>query len=493
MSGCTPAVAPAQDAAGSPPSEIVAISPLTRAGIHYKLAAAVENGAVADAQIGSGSWQGLELIVAGRDPRDAALFMQRWSGSCPVAQAVAARMALEQICGGVIPGSARALRNLMQGASFVAAHLTHFYQQAVPDYVQGPDSAPYAPRYAKSDLRLGPDDSAALADEASASLEHVRGCHEMIAMFGGRSPQPRTIVPGGVAHAPTLEELRAFLDSLRKLRVFVESSYLPRVYKLAAAYKSNLFSFGQGYKNVISAGALPLTDNRLQQVFSRGVYSGGKYAPMDARQIKTFLRYARFDTAGTGLGFRDGVSAPQPEKKDGYSFVKAARYQGLPMETGPLARMWITNPEISPAGRQAANRNFGLNVRVFRDFGESVAFSLMGRHIARAEECFYILSFMERWLQEAVPGRETIQKLSMPEGGEGVGLTETPQGMLIHYLRVEAGIIARYQVIAPEMWNVSPKDDLGQRGVIEQALVGAPVPDAANPVNLGRLARSFGI
>jgi hydrogenase large subunit len=63
----------------------------------------------------------------------------------------------------------------------------------------------------------------------------------------------------------------------------------------------------------------------------------------------------------------------------------------------------------------------------------------------------------------------------------------------VHYLKISGGVTAGYHVLSPDMWNASPKDDLGQRGVIEQALIGTPVPDLRNPVNLGRLARSFGI
>lgn len=489
MSGCTPAMSPDTGSV----NEFITISPLTRTGGHYKLSVAVQGGAVSEAQLDSGSWQGLEMIMTGRDPREAVQIMQRWEASCPVSQAVAAATAVEMACRAAVPGGAVTLRNLMQAAAFVAAHLTHFYQRALPDYVQGQDSAPYAPRYGHSDLRMGPDDSDALAGEALASLEHVRLCHEIITLLGGGSPQPTGIICGGVYPAPTRAAVLSLTQRLRTLQTFVESGYLRQVYKLAAAYKGDLFSFGQGYRGAICVGALPLEGNQGEQVFRRGVYSGGKDTVMDARQIKTFLRYARFDTTGTGLGFRESESGPQADKKDAYSFIKAARYQGVPLETGPLARMWISNPPLSAVGRGEARRHFGLNVQNFRDFGESVVFSPMGRHIARAEECFYLLSFMDGWLRQITPGTAGRNAPLVPEKGEGIGLTEAPQGALIHYLSVKDKAVAKYQVIAPEMWNASPKDDLGQRGVIEQALIGVPVPDFKNPVHLGRVVRAFGL
>lgn len=491
MSGCTPtqSIAPGEERQVS----TLAVAPLSRTAGEFKVEVAIENGLVVDAQLGSGKFQGLELLMAGRDPYTAPVVMQEQSGVCAVSQAVAAVTAQEQAARAAVPSCGRVLRNLMQAAAFIQSHIGHFYQQALPDYIQGADSAPFRPRYPQSDLRLAPNADATFTEQYFASLEARRFCNKMIALFGERSPRPSGIIPGGTSVAPTRENLLAYLELLRKLELFVRTKYLPQVYALAAAYKDDMFSFGQGYRAAICMGALPLTCNRVQQVFRRGIYSGGRELTLDARMIKTYLRYARFDTSSTGQGFRDGKTLPQADKKDGYSFIKAARYDGLPLETGALARMWLTNPEISASGHQLSRKHFGLSVRNFRDFGEAVAFSVMGRHIARAEECFYLLPFMERWLQEALPGDPVMVPYELPKISEGIGLTEAPQGALLHYVNIQEGKVARYQVISPEMWNASPRDDLGQRGVIEQALVGVPVPDEVNPVNIGRVVRSFGM
>ncbi|MDE3075060.1 MAG: nickel-dependent hydrogenase large subunit [Chloroflexota bacterium] len=78
-----------------------------------------------------------------------------------------------------------------------------------------------------------------------------------------------------------------------------------------------------------------------------------------------------------------------------------------------------------------------------------------------------------------------------PSETTGAGFTEAARGALGHWMRIEGGKIANYQVITPTAWNVSPKDFLGQHGPIEQAVIGTPVPDEANPVEVQHVIRSF--
>jgi hydrogenase large subunit len=72
-----------------------------------------------------------------------------------------------------------------------------------------------------------------------------------------------------------------------------------------------------------------------------------------------------------------------------------------------------------------------------------------------------------------------------------MGLWEAPRGALGHWVTISGGKIDRYQVITPTAWNVSPRDDLGTLGPIEEALIGVPVPDAKNPLDIVRVVRSY--
>ncbi len=73
----------------------------------------------------------------------------------------------------------------------------------------------------------------------------------------------------------------------------------------------------------------------------------------------------------------------------------------------------------------------------------------------------------------------------------GSGLTEAPRGALGHWLQVGNSTVAKYQVVTPTCWNLSPKDDNGQRGPMEQALIGVPVANVDKPIEVLRIVHSF--
>jgi len=72
-----------------------------------------------------------------------------------------------------------------------------------------------------------------------------------------------------------------------------------------------------------------------------------------------------------------------------------------------------------------------------------------------------------------------------------MGLVEAARGALGHFVEIENGKSKRYQCVVPTTWNCSPRDDKGIRGPVEEALIGAPVPDPNNPINVVRIVRSF--
>ena len=124
------------------------------------------------------------------------------------------------------------------------------------------------------------------------------------------------------------------------------------------------------------------------------------------------------------------------------------------------------------------------------DLGWDKVFSIMGRHVARAEESYLMLDVVERFLKEVRPDEETF---SMPvmKDSEGFGFTEAPRGSLMHFTKVRNGKIDNYQIVSATLWNCAPRNDTGMRGALEEALIGVPVPDIENPVNIARLIRAF--
>jgi hydrogenase large subunit len=98
---------------------------------------------------------------------------------------------------------------------------------------------------------------------------------------------------------------------------------------------------------------------------------------------------------------------------------------------------------------------------------------------------------MRSWINEVAPGGPVYQPFSMPESATAQGLTEAPRGALGHWLRIAKGKVANYQIITPTCWNASPRDGANVRGPVEEALVGTPVRDLNEPIEVLRVIHAF--
>jgi hydrogenase large subunit len=232
-----------------------------------------------------------------------------------------------------------------------------------------------------------------------------------------------------------------------------------------------------------------LDDDEKNFLLKPGSYTQGKDLPLDQTQIREYVKYSWYQDKTTGLHPSKGMTEPDFEKKGAYSWVKAPRYRELPHEGGPFARMWVTNPVLSKHANKFLAIDGKKDIR-FRDLGDK-AFSILGRIAARAEECKLVADAMEKWILELKPGAPSYVQAEIPKEAEGFGLTEAPRGALGHWISIKDQKIDNYQVVAATIWNASPRDDKGNLGPIEQALVGTPVKDIKNPFNVVRVVRSF--
>ena len=149
------------------------------------------------------------------------------------------------------------------------------------------------------------------------------------------------------------------------------------------------------------------------------------------------------------------------------------------MEVGPLARGLVNQyPELMDL--VAAGAQPGA----------------VARHFCRAIESRTIgeagLTWLDRLIEIATAGPIFGMKdIPTPKSAQGFGTYDAPRGALGHWVNIEGGRIQNYQIVVPSTWNASPRDEKGARGPYEESLIGAPVPDTDNPINLVRIVRSF--
>ncbi|MGB4042894.1 MAG: nickel-dependent hydrogenase large subunit, partial [Thermacetogeniaceae bacterium] len=339
----------------------IVVDPVTRIEGHLMIEVEVDGGKVQSAKSSGTLFRGIELILRGHDPRDAQEFVQRICGVCPVGHATAAAFALDDAFDIQPPKNGRILRNLIFGSNFIQSHILHFYHLAALDYVKAPDNImPLAPRY-EGDYRLPKDINDAAVNHYLQALEMRKKAHEMLAIFGGRAPAPRAIVPGGVTEVVDAEKILNFKYRLAELTDFIDNVYVPDVLAIADVY-NDWFEIGSGCGNFLAYGAFP-QDDQGSMFMPAGTYIDGQEGDFDVSMITEEVKYSWYKD-DIDKNPMEAVVTPDHEKKDAYSWMKAPRYNGKVVEVGPLARMWVAKDST------------------IRSFGKK-AFSVMGRHAAR--------------------------------------------------------------------------------------------------------------
>lgn len=493
----------------------VIIDPITRIEGHLKIEAVVENGEVKEARSSGTLFRGIELILRGRDPRDAQQLTQRICGVCPAGHATAAALNLDSAFGiaDKIPENGRIIRNLILGSNYLQSHILHFYHLAALDYVdvtcvagyEGSDPAlnsvkrfvergelgPFVPRY-EGDYRLPPEVNRQAVAHYVQALDMRRKAHEMLALFGGKMPHSVGIVPGGATEVPTVDKIAAFLWRLNEIRDFIDTVYIPDVLTVAQSYGDH-FQIGRGCGNYLSYGVFDL-DSRETNLAKRsrllpsGTVSAADLRPkdLDAAKIQEDVRHSWYADSSGGRHPSRGETSPQPGKDGAYSWLKSPRYDGQVHEVGPLARLvvaYVRGDEKVKALIDGTLAQLGAPIEAL--------FSALGRHAARALETKLVADAMADWVLQLKPGEPVYFDYELPDEAEGMGLTEAARGALGHWISIKDGRIASYQCVVPTTWNCSPRDARGQPGPVEQALQGVKVRDEENPFELVRIVRSF--
>ncbi|HUS73464.1 MAG TPA: nickel-dependent hydrogenase large subunit [Sedimentisphaerales bacterium] len=466
----------------------IKIDPITRIEGHLAIEAVVDDGVVKEAKSAGTLFRGFEIILQGRDPRDANRLTQRICGVCPTAHATASALCLDEAFGltDKIPDNGKLIRALIFGSNFLQSHVLHFYHLAALDYVDAAgavgDVSPFVPRY-EGDYRVTGEVNAELVNHYVQALDIRRKCQEMLSIFGGKMPHNVSIVPGGVTEQLTEDKITNFLWRLNEIRDFIDNTYIPDVIAVAKVY-DDYFGIGAGCKRLLSYGGFDLPAGKL---FKSGVVSPDlQLEPFAKENITEDLKHSWYTDSGSGKNPAQGQTQPELKKKEAYSFLKSPRYTGNVCEVGPLARMvsnYVQGDEVTKKLVDSVLGEFNAGV--------DALYSVLGRHAARAVEAKIVGDAMVDWLLQLKPAEPTIVESEIPEQGEGAGLSEAPRGAVGHWITVKDKKIDRYQVISPTAWNGSPKDDKDQPGAIEQAIIGTKVKDKDNPFELVRIVRAF--
>jgi hydrogenase large subunit len=549
-------------------SERIVVDPVTRIEGHLRIEAEVKDGKIVDAWSAGTMVRGLEIILKGRDPRDAWAFCERVCGVCTTVHALASVRSVEDALGIKVPPVAELIRNIMFCVQNVHDHVVHFYHLHALDWVDVVSALKADPaeasRIAQSISRWPKSSPAYFADLqkrltgfvqsgqlgifANAywghpafklppainligvahyleALEWQKEIVKVHAVFGGKNPHPNYLV-GGMPCSINLDEANAINSErlalvgqlLKNARDFVEQVYYPDLLAVAPYYL-DWAGIGGGLENYLSYGDLPTNGfaNIASYKFPRGAILGRKLTeilPVDPKDTKTGIEelidkswYNYKD--GTAAGGRHpwagetnlNYTGPKPPYKhldvdQKYSWLKTPRWKGHAMEVGPLARMLVGYGAGQSEIKDAVTEALGA-----LKAPPSVLFSTLGRTAARGIEARLTakwgLEFFDQLIALIKAGdtrtftKEMWDPSTWPAEARGVGTSEAPRGALAHWIVIKDRKIENYQLVVPSTWNASPRDAKGQRSAYEASLIGTPVHDPKQPLEIIRTIHSF--
>ncbi len=356
------------------------------------------------------------------------------------------------------------------------------------------------------------------------ALEWQKEIIKIHTILGGKNPHPHFLV-GGMGSAINLddagglnvERLAYVKQLLQGAHKFVNEVYVPDLMAIASFYKDWGAIGDSKFRNYLVYGDLPTDSYRNPSSFKwpRGIILDGdltKVHDVDLEktdEIQEFVNKSWYNYSGgndKGLHPYDGetdinYTGPKPpydylDVDKAYSFVKTPRWQGKPMEVGPLARMLVGFAKGIPEYKEIVT--WALTTL---DVPVAALFSTLGRTAARGLETKLLadwgLEFFDQLIANIKNGdtrmanTEKWDPKTWPKESKGVGYMEAPRGGLAHWISIKDGKTRNYQMVVPSTWNASPRDPKGQMSAYESALIGTPIADPNNPVEILRTIHSF--
>ncbi|HYN10894.1 MAG TPA: nickel-dependent hydrogenase large subunit [Vicinamibacterales bacterium] len=438
----------------------VIVDPVTRIEGHLRIEAEVEGGAVRDAWSSSTMFRGIELILKGRDPRDAWAFTQRICGVCTTVHAIASIRAVENAIGAAPPPNARLLRNLIIAAQCVQDHVVHFYHlhaldwvdivsalsadpaktsslaQSISDwplssqkyfagvrdrikgFVDRGQLGPFANAYwGHPAYRLPPEANLMAVAHYLEALDWQREFIKLHAVLGGKNPHLQSFLVGGMStpidpnsqaalNAGTIAELKQLVA---RARDFVVRVYIPDLLAVAAAYK-DWAAHGKGVGNYLAYGEYPEDDSAKPSLFLKaGVIRGrdlSKVDPFDPAKVTEYVAHSWYDYQ---QGDAVSLHPFQGETAPNYT-GPAPPYERLDTDK---KYSWLKSPryadepmEVGPLARMLVSYVSGHpRVKTLVDgvlkalnVGPEALFSTLGRVGARGIETQLLAEKMEDWV-----------------------------------------------------------------------------------------------
>ena len=366
--------------------------------------------------------------------------------------------------------------------------------------------------------RFSPEQNLIVLSHYLKALEIQRLAAQLMAIFGAKQPHPQSLTVGGVTCVVDMLDptrLADWLTKYKEISDFVNNAYYADVVMAAEVYKNEPSVLkGCGVKNFMShqeilvgkndylyssgivlngdlSKVFEINENLITEEATHSWYKNDKALhPYDGETDPNYTGFVDTKTIGP-----DGkaIDTKALDIKGKYSWIKSPRYNGEPMEVGPLASIVVglaaKNPRITEIATQFL-KDTGLPIEAL--------FTTLGRTAARVLECKLSANYGIEAFNSLVENLKTGDEstcapyvIDNTKEYKGRYIGNVPRGMLSHWIRIKNGVVANYQAVVPSTWNAGPKDAKGNMGPYEASLVGMQIKDLTQPLEIIRTIHSF--
>jgi hydrogenase large subunit len=352
-------------------------------------------------------------------------------------------------------------------------------------------------------------------------------------IFGGKNPHPNWLVGGvpapinvsheGAVGAINIERLNMVTRIIDQTIDFIDQVYIPDLLAIASFYKDWTYGGGISSQNLLCYGEFPdiaNDDSNKSLMMPRGAILGGNLKEIhevklkDMAQIEEYVTHSwyKYPDESKGLHPLDGITEPNfvlgkgtkgtrtnienVDESAKYSWIKAPRFKGQPMEVGPLARYVLGYAMGIPEFKEPTEM-----VLKKLDLPVAALFTTLGRTAARGLEASWAAHKMKYFNDKlianiragdtATANVDKWEPSTWAKEAKGVGYCEAPRGALGHWIVIKDTKIGTYQCIVPTTWNASPRDPKQQIGAYEAALMNTPMAKPDEPLEILRTIHSF--
>jgi len=392
-------------------------------------------------------------------------------------------------------------------------------KETVAKFAKNPQGlGPFANAYwGHGTYKFTPEQNLIALSHYLKALEMQRMAAQLLAIFGGKQPHPQSLVVGGVTCVMDIldpSRMGEYLTKYKEMANFVQNAYVADIKMAAEMYKTegsvvkpmgvknfmaykdfmvgrDEYLFSSGYiENGDLSKVFDINEDLITEEATHSWYADNE--PLHPYDGKTNPNYTGF-VEGESVG-PDGkmIHSQNIDPKGKYSWIKSPRYDGKPMEVGPLACLLVSYARGNKIVQDEVNaflKETGLPV--------SALFTTLGRTAARALQCNIIAKNAIKAFNNLVENLKVDQETCAPyiidkdKEYKGRGIGDVPRGMLSHWIRIKNGVCENYQAVVPSTWNASPVDANGVKGPYEADLVGLKIENLSQPLEIIRIIHSY--